>query len=175
MDGQTACATALPPAVASIARLLAELEDLLLAVDPETYRARFAPGVSGSIGEHVRHCLDHVTALLSACQAATLSYDIRQRGTAVESEPFAAMRQIAECRRVLDSWRRRSLDDPIRVSSLVSASGDTVIGWSTLGRELAFVLSHTIHHQAVIALLLAIRGLDVPDRFGYAPSTPNVN
>jgi hypothetical protein len=88
---------------------------------------------------------------------------------------LAAMRQMAECRRVLDSWSSRSIDEPIRVSSLVSASGETVIGWSTLGRELAFVLSHTIHHQALIALLLAIRGLHVPDRFGYAPSTPRVN
>ena len=175
MNAQTVCATAVPPAVASLTRLLAELEDLLIGVDAETYRARLAPGVSGSIGEHVRHCVDHVTALLSASQVTTLSYDRRQRGTAVESEPLAAMRQIAECRRVLDSWCGRSLDDPIRVSSLVSASGETVIGWSTLGRELAFVLSHTIHHQALIALLLAIRGLDVPDRFGYAPSTPRVN
>jgi hypothetical protein len=175
MNVQIACATTLPPAVASLARLLAELEDLLIGVDPETYQARFAPGVSGSIGEHVRHCLDHVATLLTANQAVTLSYDRRQRGTAVESQPLAAMRQIAECRRVLDSWCTRSLDDPIRVSSLVSASGETVIGWSTLGRELAFVLSHTLHHQALIALLLAIRGLDVPDRFGYAPSTPRVN
>ena len=175
MDAQIERATALPPPLASLSRLLAELERLLIEVDPDTYRARFAPGVSGSIGEHVRHCLDHVTALLSASQAATLSYDRRQRGTAVESEPLAAMRQIAECRRVLGSWCGRSLDDPIRVSSLVSTSGDAVIGWSTLGRELAFVLSHTIHHQALIALLLAIRGLDVPDRFGYAPSTPMVN
>jgi uncharacterized damage-inducible protein DinB len=175
MDARIACATALPPAAASLERLLAELEDLLIGVDPETYRARVAPGISGSIGEHVRHCLDHVTALLSATQASTLSYDRRHRGTAAESEPLAAMRQIAECRRVLDSWSSRSIDEPIRVSSLVSASGETVIGWSTLGRELAFVLSHTIHHQALIALLLAIRGLDVPDRFGYAPSTPQAN
>jgi hypothetical protein len=175
MDVQIMCATALPPAVASLVRLLDELEGLLIGMDPKTYCGRFVPGVSGSVGEHVRHCLDHVTALLSANPAATLSYDRRHRGTTVETEPAAAMRQIVECRRVLESWGSRSLDDPIRVSSMVAASGETVTGWSTLGRELAFVLSHTIHHQALIALLLAIRGVDVPDRFGYAPSTPRVN
>ena len=36
-------------------------------------------------------------------------------------------------------------------------------GWSTLARELAFVVSHTIHHQAIIGVLLAIHGHAVPD------------
>jgi hypothetical protein len=38
---------------------------------------------------------------------------------------------------------------------------------------LAFVVSHTIHHQAMIGVLLATRGHTVPHRFGLAPSTPN--
>jgi uncharacterized damage-inducible protein DinB len=45
-------------------------------------------------------------------------------------------------------------------------------GMSTLARELAFVLNHTIHHQAMIGLLASLHGCDVPDGFGYAPSTP---
>jgi hypothetical protein len=44
---------------------------------------------------------------------------------------------------------------------------------STLGRELAFVASHTIHHFAIVALLLRDMGIGVPARFGYAPSTPS--
>ena len=64
------------------------------------------------------------------------------------------------------------MDDPICVTSLMSAAGETVTGWSTVGRELVFVNSHTIHHQALIAVLLALRGDAVPDRLGFAPSTP---
>ena len=44
---------------------------------------------------------------------------------------------------------------------------------STLGRELAFVISHTIHHNAAIALL--VHGLGhrrLPPRFGLAPGSP---
>ena len=45
---------------------------------------------------------------------------------------------------------------------------------STLRRELAFVISHTVHHQALIAMLLAVAGLQVPESFGLAPSTPRL-
>jgi uncharacterized damage-inducible protein DinB len=47
-----------------------------------------------------------------------------------------------------------------------------VVTQSSLGRELAFVLNHTVHHQALLAVLLAVQGRRVPVGFGYAPSTP---
>jgi uncharacterized damage-inducible protein DinB len=177
MELRTAPGPVAAPAtpVRALGRLLDELENLLIGIDPEVYSARFAPSVSGSIGEHVRHCLDHVSALLSADSTATLSYDRRHRGAALESDPDLAVRHILESRRALDLWARRSLDEPIRVSSVVTPSGEAVIGWSTLGRELAFVLSHTIHHQALIAMLLAVYGHAVPDRFGHSPSTPRTH
>jgi uncharacterized damage-inducible protein DinB len=153
-------------------RLLDELDDLLGQVPPDVYRARFAADVSGSIGEHVRHCLDHVSALLGADPSTTLSYDRRQRGTAVETEPAAAVRQILQLKNAFDAWSSRSLDDPISVRSIVTPSGDSVTVRSTLARELAFVVSHTIHHQALIGLLLAVHGQAVPERFGHSPSTP---
>jgi len=133
---------------------------------------RFAPGVSGSGGEHVRHCLDHVAALFAADASATLSYDRRYRGTAVETDPAEALRQILELKHAFGAWSTRSIDEPIQVTSMILPSGDTVTGWSTLARELAFVVSHTIHHQALIGVLLAIHGHDVPERFGHSPSTP---
>jgi len=44
---------------------------------------------------------------------------------------------------------------------------------TTLGRELAFVAQHTIHHCATLAVLLEKIGIVTPSRFGYAPSTPD--
>jgi len=81
-------------------------------------------------------------------------------------------RQIERLKTALATWSTRSLDEPVRVTSIVSPSGDAVTGWSTLARELAFVVSHTIHHQAIIGLLLALHGRTVPERFGHSPSTP---
>jgi len=153
-------------------RLLDELESLLNEVATEVYCARFATEVSGSVGEHVRHCLDHISALLAADPSNTLSYDRRHRGTAVETDPAEGLRQILQLKSALDAWSTRTLDEPIRVTSMISPSGDGVTGWSTLVRELAFVVSHTIHHQAIIGILLAIHGHAVPERFGHSPSTP---
>ena len=166
--------SSVPPAW-ELWRLLDELDSLLAEVTPEVYCARFATEVSGSIGEHVRHCLDHVSALLAADSSTTLSYDRRQRGTTVETDPAEAVRQILRLKRGIEAWSTRSLDETIRVTSMISPSGNAVTGWSTLARELAFVVSHTVHHQAIIGVLLAIHGHAVPDRFGHSPSTPRRN
>jgi uncharacterized damage-inducible protein DinB len=156
----------------ALSHLLDELSSAVIELPMDVYRATFEGGASGSIGEHVRHCLDHVSALLSADPSGTLSYDHRQRGTRVETDPGAALQQILRLKAALDRWPTRSLDEPIRVSSMIAPGAPSVVGWSTLGRELAFVVSHTIHHQAMIAVLLTIHGLAAPDRFGHSPSTP---
>lgn len=65
------------------------------------------------------------------------------------------------------------MEEPVAVTAMLADEGGSLTSWSTLGRELAFVLSHTIHHQAMIALLLEGLGRPVADeRFGCAPSTP---
>src|SRR5205085_8409813 len=112
------------------------------------------------------------STLLAADASTTMSYDRRRRGTTIEHDPAEALQQILRLKAALERWATRSLDQPIRVSSLIDPSGASLIGWSTLGRELAFVLSHTIHHQATIAAVLALHGVQPPPGFGYAPSTP---
>lgn len=157
--------------VAALVALLDDLAGVLIAVPVDTYCARIEPPISGTIGEHVRHTLDHIAAIASS-GGTQLSYDQRTRGTAVESDPSAALRHILRLKSALGPFRHRSLDDPILVHSMVAPDADTVSSWSSLGRELAFVVSHTIHHQALIAILLAWHSEPVPDGFGVAPSTP---
>ena len=152
--------------------LLDDLASVLAAVPVEVYCARFATSVTGSIGEHVRHCLDHVSALLAAPSELPLSYDSRERGTPVETEPAAAVQRIRLLRTALTAWPGRSIDEPLEVSAQLTSGGRVLTTWSTLARELAFVFNHTVHHQAIIGVLMATHGLTVPERFGHAPSTP---
>jgi uncharacterized damage-inducible protein DinB len=157
---------------AVLSRQLDDVAAIVLSVDDATYVARPLAEVSGSIGEHVRHCLDHIGALVAAGASKPLSYDRRERGTAVERDPAEALRRIMRLKSAVDRWGERDMDEPIRVVSMLNTSGESVSGWSTLGRELAFVSSHTIHHEAMIAVLISLAGLDVPDRLGLAPATP---
>jgi len=166
-----AARTSAPPAWALWKRL-DEIASLVLAIPPAVYTAPVEGHVSGTVGAHVRHCLDHVAALVSAEPSTMLSYDRRRRGTTVEADPAAAIQQILRLKAALERWSSRSLDDPVRVVSQIDSSGSSIVGWSTFGRELAFVLSHTIHHQATIAAVMALHGVAAPDRFGFAPSTP---
>src|SRR5262249_39865967 len=152
-----------------INRQLDDIAAIVMSIDDATYVARPIAEVSGSIGEHVRHCLDHIGALVAATGSKPLSYDRRERGTAVERDPAEALRLTMRLKSAVDRWGERAMDEPICVVSMLTAAGESVTGWSTLGRELAFVNSHTIHHEAMIAVLLSLAGIDIPDRFGLAP------
>ena len=159
--------------VAALERALEELAAVVAALSPEAYCSRLLPKASGSIGEHVRHCLDHVSALVSADRSSYLSYDHRGRGTPVETDPAEALRciQLLQIKVAVGRWSTR-LDEPICVMSTVARDDVPLTAMSTMARELAFVLNHTIHHQATIGILASVYGCEVPDGFGYAPSTP---
>jgi len=160
-------------AAAVISRQLDALASIVMGIDDGAYAARPVADVSGSIGEHVRHCLDHIGALVAANGTTPLSYDRRERGTAVERSPAEALRLIMRMKSVVERWDDRTMDEPLYVTSMLTTAGESVAGWSTLGRELAFVNSHTIHHQAMIAVLLSFAGLEIPERLGLAPATPS--
>ena len=158
----------------SVTALQAHLRSLRVLVERLTADAyRATPSrTSGSIGEHVRHCLDHVRALLSGQHQDDLSYDSRLRGTRVETHPHAAADEIVRLCVELDDLDERALERPIRLETLTHRNVPPARVATTVGREVAFVVQHTIHHYAIIAILLDDLGVAVPERFGYAPSTP---
>jgi hypothetical protein len=154
-----------------LVELLVRLRALLERVPDAIYVSRPAPALSGSIGEHVRHCLDHVAVLVAAHDGGPVCYDRRLRFTTEETSRGAAIARIdALIEDLLETGEDR-LWRPVVVESLLHADGLPVTADSSLGRELAFVVHHTIHHFAVIALLLDRQGLVVPPRFAHAPST----
>jgi hypothetical protein len=64
------------------------------------------------------------------------------------------------------------LDDPILVESQLEPAGPMILTRSTVSRELVFVISHTIHHNAIIGQVLTAQGITLEPRYGMAPSTP---
>ena len=64
-------------------------------------------------------------------------------------------------------------DQLIEVRADVGTGEDPEKAWcgSTVARELRFLVSHTVHHYALIAMVLRGHGLDPGEEFGVAPST----
>jgi hypothetical protein len=150
-------------AIDSLHGLLDEMRSLIERIDDESYTAA-ARGRSGGIGPHVRHCLDHVHALITGTRTGLCAYDRRTRGTTVETCRRAALG------RILDEL----LELPVDVETQLDTSATFVVTTSTVGRELMFVISHTIHHNALIARLLDERAIDMGPRYGLAPATPEL-
>jgi uncharacterized damage-inducible protein DinB len=159
-------------AVLALTERLEDLADLLDDTSDFDYRWTPPGGVSGSVGAHLRHILDHVNALLAVDRTGGITYDHRQRDTALEQSRLVAIaalgRAATDLRARLNYWAER----PLALQTIVRRGGPLVPVSTSLARELVFVLQHTIHHQALIALLLNQRGMELPSQFGYAPSTP---
>ena len=147
------------------------MRSMIERIDDESYAAP-APGrPGGGIGGHVRHCLDHVSALLTGTRTGLCAYDRRARGTTVETCRLAAIHCILDLE--ADLLRLDChFEVPVDVEAQVDAGGAFLVTASTVGRELMFVISHTIHHHALIARLLDERAIGMGPRFGLAPATP---
>jgi uncharacterized damage-inducible protein DinB len=157
---------------AVLMQLLEELAAVLRPLSQTAYTATPFPAVSSSIGQHVRHVLDHVACVCGAASDEMLSYDRRERGTSLEADVNAALDAIRKLKCALAALESRCEHAPVTLTTTVARETEPVRVGSTLGRELLFVISHTVHHQALIALLLSAAGRSVPEAFGFAPSTP---
>ena len=161
-----------PDPVGPNVELLEQLDQLLARVASGAYRHVEQRLTSSSIGAHVRHVLDHYRLFLEGLPAGRIDYDARDRDTAVERDPAAARREILALvggLRAIPSGRH---DEPLQVHQQGAYEPGRFEGAeSRVARELLFLQSHTVHHQALVAVLLRAQGLEVPRHFGIAPST----
>jgi uncharacterized damage-inducible protein DinB len=160
-----------PTAVRPLVGLLHQLFDLIETLTDEEYTRKPVGVVESSIGGHVRHNLDHVEALLRGLRSGKVCYDHRDRGTDVECDRVAALGSILRLERELLTFPWDELSHLVTLSALVSPDHPPVLTLTSPERELAFVISHTIHHNALIAVMVKLLGVGVPADFGYAPST----
>jgi len=157
--------------VSALVRCLKELGGVIEVASDEQYVRKPVGVVSGSLGGHVRHCVDHFESLLHLLTDDEIDYDRRQRGTSIETDRHAALSRVAELAGKLGRLSELAPDRPVRFRGMISADGETMEAASSVARELAFILSHTIHHNAVIATICRTLEIPIPAHFGYAPAT----
>ena len=157
--------------VEPVRAVLRQVTDLLEGMDDEQYVATHVTTYDGSVGAHVRHCLDHVRALVTGARTGLVDYDDRQRGTNIETNRRSAIAEIDQLNQALAAMDDNDIDKPVRIALILTPDGRGAQTHSSVGRELAFLLSHTVHHGAMIGGMVRALGGHVPRDFGYAPST----
>lgn len=146
--------------------------DLLDLLEPEAYSRPHPAVYEASIGGHYRHGLDHFVSLLRAMESGMVDYDRRDRDPRVERELETARASTRIVRSELQRWDTSVLDREVRVRCSVSdCSPEPPLTRSTLGRELAYAITHGIHHYAMIGVIARLGDLPLPAGFGVAPST----
>lgn len=144
--------------------------DFLQTLRADHYRQVSKGVFNSTIGGHFRHNLDHYAAFLEGWEKGKIDYDARGRDKAVETDPVVACERMREQMAGLEGLGEADLDQPVAVR--MDDGGDPAFSESSLRRELQFLLSHTIHHYALMVAIATRLGLgQFPEGFGVAPST----
>ncbi len=151
---------------------LAQAVELLASLDAPGY-ARAEPACfNSSAGGHLRHVLEHYTSFLQGLGTGLIDYEARARDPRIERDPEHAARCVEEIRTRLASAAAATGNTRLRVRSETARAGEPEPwGDSCALRELEFLLSHTVHHFALIGVICALGGHALPENFGVAPST----
>lgn len=122
------------------------------------------------VGAQYRHVLEHYQSFLRGLPVGRVDYDDRPRDLRLECSRSDALEASRACLAGIDALERAT-DHEIRVQ-MDSGAGSELPDWrsSSAGRELQFLASHTVHHFALIKLLLEGSAV-LDDDFGMAPST----
>ena len=155
--------------VGGCVRVLEQGRALLERLDDRLYACAEGLPVQSGAGSHVRHCLDFYQSLLEGVWAGRVDYNRRERDALVARDRACAAARIE----IVIEELRALADLPGDTMLLVSPEDADTDAWcaSTLARELQCLLSHTVHHYALVALILRLQGFEPGEEFGVAPST----
>lgn len=172
------------PLLQALSSVLSDISEFLANCIPSHYTTKCGPIFShATIGAHVRHCIDHLAAFNAALESTCntclaksqaspiVDYETRHRGTPVEIDPRIALAEISRHAQVLRAINTAGGQQTVRICVLSDPFSPAQLVDSTLIREMAYLLSHTIHHQATIRSMATYLGMNLSSTFGVAPST----
>lgn len=150
---------------------LNEIKKVLFQLTDEHYSYPSDTLFGATIGQHVRHILEFYQSVFTGLKAKTVNYDNRKRNLLLETNSNFAMQVIDE----INSFLAQDIQDQILIleGNFCAEEGKETQIQTTLYRELAYCLEHSIHHQALIKVgLLEVNCLSyIDETFGLAPAT----
>ena len=150
---------------------LLQLRSLLEILDKTEYTNELEILSGATIGQHMRHILEFYLLLVSGSFTGTISYDKRERNPKIENSLSFAVDTVNLLIPALSLLKEK---DPVELEADYTEDGNSGnIVQSSVGRELAYCIEHSIHHQALIKVGLIAAGLvhTISDNFGVAYST----
>ena len=147
--------------------------DLLRRLSDTEYATKTPESYNSSVGGHLRHCLDHYINFLDGFEGGRVDYDARARDTRIEQDRSFALSVMDDLSKRLAAIRARDADQAVSVKMDCGDDTESAKLWShsSLRREFQFLVSHTVHHYALIGMMLKHRAIDTGKEFGVAPST----
>jgi len=151
--------------------ILRQGQRLILGLSDEEFTHTHAPVHRSSLGDHLRHVIEHYQRFLIGRPERSIDYDARLRDVRISSDRNFASSVIEQVIEGLNELP--DSDESLSIKMAVSSDGGREAGLtsSTLNRELQYLQAHTIHHYALIAMILKMQDVVVPAEFGIAPST----
>lgn len=150
--------------------LLQQAADLLAGLDDDAYNAACPACFDSTVGGHLRHVLEHYRSFIGGLESGEIDYDLRERGSPVERSVVAAAAEVTLLLAAMEHLHGSSARSPLLI--MVDDGGRPRTSLSNVERELQFLLSHSVHHYALIRTILNIQGLRCAvGEFGVAPST----
>ncbi len=142
-------------------------EMLLQHLSDLAYTQPAPPVFQSAIGTHIRHNLDHYACFLNGLESGCIDYAARQRDTRLEQDRVYAIAEMSKLRERLEKLAETPDDACLLVERDVGPGQAS----SSAKRELEFLLSHTTHHYALVAVICRLHGFSVGNEFGVAAST----
>jgi len=161
-----------PDLIRSNQEALAETATLITLVGRDGFVASVAPAFASTVGAHVRHVIEHYQCFFSQCQNGIICYDKRMRLTQIEEDSDIALSTIKKELEPQLVAQLLGIDEPADSQKLYlcDAQSEQKIA-TTFERELAFLHSHTTHHNAMIAAMARILGFQPEQSIGVAIAT----
>ncbi len=123
-----------------------------------------------SVGAHLRHIIERFDCFLTGYPVGQINYDLRRRDRQLELNIESAKEALIAVASGLSQVREVDIKQ-LSVMESVDENGSVVAVDSTVERELMGLVSHTIHHLAIIVMLAKAQGYTLNENLGKAPST----
>jgi hypothetical protein len=134
---------------------------LLEIISPEDYKRPLDSFFNASVGSHFRHAVDHYKCILS--ENDSIYYDKRSRNTPIENDKQIAIDLIQQFMSIVPTL---DLDRSLSVTFVGNDEKRALMDYqmnSNTARELSFVAHHSVHHLAMIKLMMLHLQYDLSD------------